>query len=331
MTTALHSTKRPVGVTSSAVTIIASAPLHPREWAPAQTGLTLAMRDTLVVLVAAYAGFQLKNDQFYILESRVSPYLRKSFSTFKNYVTALHKLGLLDLVSRCPNQWGERSIWRMNLDVVISNGQYAFAFGDELSADELDEELDAEVAVDEVQEATITEPIKTVTRAETRRNTRNTRSSRPVKSLEQIEAQLAELKVKLLSAEGEIAFLRCGNAANLTPGAASRGVSEVKVRISSRLADEMDMYLKAWGQGELKASEREQAIVIEADYQRIGGGDVPQDYVKYAADETLIHAKSSRSGYMLGVLRRKVQSSHTREGRRGDDGSGKRQTKKSRY
>ncbi len=121
----------------------ASEVLHPAEWAALQTGISLGQRDALHALVAAYSGFQRKNNEFYILESRMCRYLRTSFSTFRNYLTALHKLGLVELLSRSPNQWGPRSTWRMRLDVIISNGQLALPLDvEEDEAGELKDEAE---------------------------------------------------------------------------------------------------------------------------------------------------------------------------------------------
>lgn len=70
----------------------------------AQTALSGATCDTLSVLVAAYGVLQIRNEEFYILRSRVEPLLRTKFVTFKNYPSTLRKLGLLEIVSRGPNQ-----------------------------------------------------------------------------------------------------------------------------------------------------------------------------------------------------------------------------------
>ena len=103
----------------------AAQDLHPREWAMLQTALSNAQHRALMALVHAYAGFQIHKGQFYVVESRVAPYISIEFATFNNYLTDLKKLGLLDMLWRCPNQYGEKSIWRMNLDVVLSTGQMA--------------------------------------------------------------------------------------------------------------------------------------------------------------------------------------------------------------
>ena len=90
-----------------------------------QTALSNAQHRALMALVHAYAGFQIHNGQFYVVESRVAPYISITFMTFSNYLTDLKDLGLLEMVWRCPNQYGEKSIWRMKLDVVLSSGQLA--------------------------------------------------------------------------------------------------------------------------------------------------------------------------------------------------------------
>ncbi len=107
--------------------------LHPRDWVMAQTALSGATRDALSVLVAAYGGLQVRNGEFYILRSRVEPLLRTKFVTFKNYLTTLRKLGLLEIVSRGPNQYGPRTIWRMRLDVILSASQLRMNLDDALS------------------------------------------------------------------------------------------------------------------------------------------------------------------------------------------------------
>lgn len=97
--------------------------MHPRDWVMAQTGLSAAMRDALSVLVAAYGGLQQKNGEFFVLESRVEPHLRTGFRTFKNYLSKLRKLGLLEMLSRGPNQYGPKTRWRMRLDVFCQSAQ----------------------------------------------------------------------------------------------------------------------------------------------------------------------------------------------------------------
>lgn len=103
----------------------ASEPMHPRDWVMAQTGLSAATRDALSVLVSAYGGLQMRDGEFYVLQSRVEPHLRTGFRTFKNYLSKLHKLGLLEILSRGPNQYGPRTIWRMRLDVFCRSPQMA--------------------------------------------------------------------------------------------------------------------------------------------------------------------------------------------------------------
>ena len=112
----------------------ASEPLHPRDWVMAQTALSAATRDALSVLVAAYGGLQVKNDEFFIIESRVSPHLRTTFRTFKNYLTKLRNLGLLEIIVRGPNQYGPKTIWRMRLDAFCRNGQMAMALDPDAEA-----------------------------------------------------------------------------------------------------------------------------------------------------------------------------------------------------
>ena len=109
----------------SSATSISSDLMHPRDWVMAQTGLSAAMRDALSVLVAAYGGLQQKNGEFFALESRVEPRLRTSWRTFKNYLTKLRKLGLLEMLARGPNQYGPKTRWRMRLDVFCQSAQMA--------------------------------------------------------------------------------------------------------------------------------------------------------------------------------------------------------------
>lgn len=100
-----------------------------------QTALSNAQHRALMALVHAYAGFQIHNGQFYVVESRVAPYISITFRTFSNYLTDLKDLGLLEMVWRCPNQYGEKSVWRMKLEVVLSSGQLAM----ELPVEEMSE------------------------------------------------------------------------------------------------------------------------------------------------------------------------------------------------
>ncbi len=126
--------------------------LHPREWAVLQTGLTNAQRVALTALASGYGGFQLEYGEFYIVEARVAEYLSISYRTFRNYLTDLRKLGLLELVSRSPNQYGRRSVWRMRLDVTCRTAQVhlPLLIEDEASlADAVLEELDPAVEASE--------------------------------------------------------------------------------------------------------------------------------------------------------------------------------------
>ncbi len=100
--------------------------LHPREWAVTQTGLTNAQRVALIALASGYGGFQRTYGQFYIVEAKVADYLSIKYSTFRNYLTQLRQLGLLELVSRGANQHSEPSYWRMRLEVTCSTGQAQF-------------------------------------------------------------------------------------------------------------------------------------------------------------------------------------------------------------
>lgn len=127
----MNETIRQCVVTDEACLITSlSAPMHPRDWVMAQTALSAATRDALSVLVSAYGGLQQRNGQFYIVESRVAPHLRTKFRTFKNYLTKLRKLGLLEIIIRGPNQFGPRTVWRMRLDVVRQSRQLALALQD---------------------------------------------------------------------------------------------------------------------------------------------------------------------------------------------------------
>ena len=127
----MNKTTRQCVVTDDACLIATlSAPMHPRDWVMAQTALSAATRDALSVLVSAYGGLQQRNGQFYIVESRVAPHLRTKFRTFKNYLTKLRKLGLLEIIVRGPNQFGPRTTWRMRLDVVRQSRQLALALQD---------------------------------------------------------------------------------------------------------------------------------------------------------------------------------------------------------
>ena len=105
----------------------------------AQTGLSAAMRDALSVLVAAYGGLQQKNGEFFVLESRVEPHLRTGFRTFKNYLSKLRKFGLLEMLSRGPNQYGPKTRWRMRLDVFCQSAQMSMNLP---VADETPDDLD---------------------------------------------------------------------------------------------------------------------------------------------------------------------------------------------
>ena len=121
--------------------------LHPREWAVIQTGLTNAQRVALIALASGYGGFQRKYGQFYIVEAKVADYLSIKYSTFRNYLTQLRQLGLLELVSRGANQHTEPSYWRMRLEVTCSTGQARFQMDIE------EPEPLSEAAQDDVEDA----------------------------------------------------------------------------------------------------------------------------------------------------------------------------------
>ena len=339
------------GITYASDALDKAEALHPRDWALAQTALTGAVRDALFVVVSAYTGFQLRNGEFYIVESRIAPYLRTSFPTFKNYITKLRKLGLMELLSRSPNQWGERSMWRMRLHVVLSNGQMMMPLHvSEKEAIPSDVEPEPEVVVSEDVAA---EAAVQVDSDEEKAAFEREVRGYSVKELEQ--AELAELALiremeqevdglieRLTRAVGKVGSLRAAQRAELERGAGKKNrrarvapVSEAKAIETVKLVGDVNWYLEKWGEQRLTGVESRRAGRIEADWRAgNGGADVPAALLEYAAGEAMRFAEKSRSGYMLRVLEDKVREGYV-EPERGTsgytDGSTTRGSRKSRY
>lgn len=95
---------------------------HHHHWVSLQSGVPLAPRAVLSVIVERHAGFQADNpyNTFFMVEDYLAPIYMPNgmaWKTFENHRSVLVRLGLLDLVWRAPNQWGRWiSMWRIRYD-----------------------------------------------------------------------------------------------------------------------------------------------------------------------------------------------------------------------
>ena len=323
----------PVGAAAS---VDSPEPLHPREWAMLQTSLTGAQRDALLVVVSAYTGFQLRNGQFYIVESRVAPYLRTTFSTFRNYLTALHELGLLEMLSRSPNQHGPKSVWRMSLDVIRSNGQMVLPLeqtvenrtpeeqtGDvrtvvaEVAVEELEDPIELDSGVQDGGELNdVDEEIVVVT----------------VKSLRDMQAEISSLRRRVRTLDKRVQVLDGrqgglqGNRAarrEATRKERKRGGNEKKenragpaVSKPSKLVSAVNgLLVNNFGLTPLTKVEVRRVLEMEADWlRRFPDEDMPDYYSLYAAEQAAEKAERDFTAYMLKVLADSLERGYTERG-----------------
>lgn len=305
--------------------------LHPRDWVMAQTALSGATRDALSVLVAAYGGLQTRNGEFYILRSRVEPLLRTKFVTFKNYLTTLRKLGLLEIVSRGPNQYGPRTIWRMRLDVVLSASQLRMNF-DEAPPEEL-ADIDARP-----QDPSPTPNPHSIAPSPAPSSPAATTESPEYKHApilsgggnrsESVDHRVRELERLTKSQEREIRRLR-DNVKRLrlllsgeddighrdTSSSAETPLrTPVKGKPDSPLEGQINALFKELDVRTLTGAQRERLISMEAKWLSRWQKAVPEHFAVYAVAEALKSGTDRFAGYVLGVLERSIEEGYTVQG-----------------
>ena len=320
---------KPVARSDGAALLSASTDaLHPRDWVMAQTALSAATRDALSVLVAAYGGLQTRNGEFYILRSRVEPLLRTKFVTFKNYLTTLRKIGLLEIVSRGPNQYGPRTIWCMRLDVVLSASQLRM---------NLDEALPEELADTDArpQDSSPTPkphfiapsppPSSPVATTKTPADKHVSVSSSEAERSESVDDRVRELERLTKSQEREIRRLRdnvkrlrlllSGEDEDSGPRDTSNS-DEMPFRVplesktDSPLIGQINALFEELDVRPLTDAQRERLLSMEAKWLSRWQKAVPEHFAEYAA-EALKSGTDRFAGYVLGVLERSIEEGYT--------------------
>ena len=313
----------------------AAQDLHPREWAMLQTALTNAQRVALMALVAAYTGFQLRNGQFYVVESRVSPYISISFSTFRNYLTDLRHLGLLELVWRSPNQHGDRSLWRMRLDVIRSSGQLAMSIDmpgvDTEEMEPVDMDVSHVEAADEpgvLEDADAEEADQVAAAGSLRSLTRGPRDWADEEYQAAVDAELERLlalrrPVEVIedevkrrtalsdAAQRELVIRRAEE--EQPPRATRRRLErEARKRVSSQgrrpsptsaFVQRLNEVLSEEREGGLSRADERKALEVEAAWaERHGDETIPDEVIQMAAEAARERSTKSFAGFMLKVI-----------------------------
>ncbi len=316
----------------AALQSVSTDALHPRDWVMAQTALSGATRDALSVLVAAYGGLQIRNGEFYILRSRVEPLLRTKFVTFKNYLTTLRKLGLLEIVSRGPNQYGPRTIWRMRLDVVLCASQLRMDFDDALPQEPADTDArprrtsplpDPHVIVPSPA------PSPPAAATETPADKHVTVSSSEGERSESVDDRVRELERLTKSQEREIRRLR-GSVKRLR--LLLSGEDKESGQNDTAESDEAPPYVQADGKADsplevqinalfeelnvrsLTDTQRERLLSMEVKWINRRQKPVPKHFAEYAVAEALKSGTDRFAGYVLGVLERSIEEGYTVQG-----------------
>ena len=306
--------------------------LHPRDWVMAQTALSGATRDALSVLVAAYGGLQIRNGEFYILRSRVEPLLRTKFVTFKNYLTTLRKLGLLEIVSRGPNQYGPRTIWRMRLDVILSASQLRMNF-DEAPPEEL---ADIDARPKDLSPTPnshfITHspaPPSPATTSETLADKHAPVLSGGGNRSELVDDRVRELERLTKSQEREIRRLRdsvkrlrlllSGEDEDIVPRDTPNSDetplrASVKGKADSLLEGQVNALFKELDVRPLTEVQRARLLSMEAKWTNRRREAVPKHFAEYAVAEALKSGTDRFAGYVLGVLERSIEEGYTVQG-----------------
>ena len=306
--------------------------LHPRDWVMAQTALSGATRDALSVLVAAYGGLQIRNGEFYILRSRVEPLLRTKFVTFKNYLTTLRKLGLLEIVTRGPNQYGPRTIWRMRLDVVLSASQLRMDL-DEVLPEEL---ADADARPQHSSPIPNSHSVAPSPAASSPAATTNTPADEPVPAhsyegnrSESVDDRVRELERLTKSQEREIRRLRDNvkrlrlllsgqdedNGHLRTPNSDEAPLrAPVEANADSPLEGQLNALFEELEVRPLTGAQRERLHSMEAKWLGRWQKAVPKHFAEYAVAEALKSGTDRFAGYVLGVLERSIGEGYTVQG-----------------
>ena len=306
--------------------------LHPRDWVMAQTALSGATRDALSVLVAAYGGLQIRNGEFYILRSRVEPLLRTKFVTFKNYLTTLRKLGLLEIVSRGPNQYGPRTIWRMRLDVVLSASHLRMNLDDALSEELADIDacpLDPSPAPNPHLIAPSPAPSSPDATTQTPTDKHVPVSSSETQRSESVDDRVRELERLTKSQEREIRRLRdnvkrlrlllSGEDEDSVPRDTAKSEeapprAPVEGRADSPLEGQINALFKELEVRPLTDVQRERLHSMEAKWLSRWQKAVPEHFAEYAVAEALKSGTRRFAGYVLGVLERSIEEGYTVQG-----------------
>ena len=303
----------------------ASEAMHPRDWVMAQTGLSAATRDALSVLVSAYGGLQMRDGEFYVLQSRVEPHLRTGYRTFKNYLSKLHKLGLLEILVRGPNQYGPKTMWRMRLDVFCRSPQMA------MNMDALPASPEVEVVSGDSEDGGAAS--RKVAGAGVRTAQRSASGMVPI---EDVNVQLRLLEEKYMSRvtelEGivveqgqtiaglmeEVRILK-GDAretgedsgGGTTAGDAGPRPAE---RWQLKLVDAVSKTLEEIQKKPLSQNQKKRLRRAERAWRSSHDGEpVPDAFISYAVDEAYQKKVRRFPGYIVSILERRVRESDVSE------------------
>ena len=306
--------------------------LHPRDWVMAQTALSGATRDALSVLVAAYGGLQIRNGEFYILRSRVEPLLRTKFVTFKNYLTTLRKLGLLEIVSRGPNQYGPKTVWRMRLDVVLSASQLRMDLDDALPQEPADTDARRQHASPSRNPhfvASSSAPLSPEPSTRTPSDKHVPVSSSEAERSESVDERVRELERLTKSQEREIRRLR-DNVKRLRLLLSEEGEESdpqdtstsdempldvpTEGKVASQLEGQINALFEELDARPLTDAQRRRLHSMEAKWLSRWQKDVPDHFADYAVSEALKSGTDRFAGYVLGVLERSIEEGYTVQG-----------------
>lgn len=314
-------------VDGSTPVVRASEAMHPRDWVMAQTGLSAATRDALSVLVSAYGGLQMRDGEFYVLQSRVEPHLRTGFRTFKNYLSKLHKLGLLEILSRGPNQYGPKTIWRMRLDAFCRSPQMAMNMDAVTDVPEGEGEV---VSADSKDGAL---PPREVPRASAQ--TAQGSASGMV-LIEDMNIQLRLLEEKYVSRVTELEEIvveqgqtiaglmeevRILNGGATEDGGGSGGGSSagpVESRSEERwhlkLVDTVSKTLEEIQKNQLSQHQKKRLRRAERTWRSNHQGEpVPDAFISYAVDEAYQKKVRRFPGYIVSIIERRVREADVSE------------------
>ncbi len=305
----------------------ASEAMHPRDWVMAQTGLSAATRDALSVLVSAYGGLQMRDGEFYVLQSRVEPHLRTGFRTFKNYLSKLHKLGLLEILVRGPNQYGPKTMWRMRLDVFCRSPQMA------MNMDALTDLPVSEVGVVSGDSKGGGAAARKVAGAGARTAQRSASGMVPIEDVnvqlrlleEKYMSRVTELEgivveqgktiaglleeVRILNGDAREAGEDSGG--GTTAGDAGPGPAE---RWQLKLVDAVSKTLEEIRKKPLTQNQKKRLRRAERAWRSSHDGEpVPDAFISYAVDEAYQKKVRRFPGYIVSILERRVREADVSE------------------